>query len=45
MSPKFYEVRTGPRVRFQSIRLEEAEEHARKIFKSEGVIAEIYEVD
>ena len=39
----YYKVTTGSRVRFESIRLEECEEHARKIFKSEGVIAEIYE--
>lgn len=40
----YYEVRTGSRVRFQSVRLAECEEHARKVFKAEGVIAEIYEV-
>lgn len=42
---KYYEVRTGARVRFQSIRLEECEEHARKIFKGEGVLPEIYECE
>ncbi len=41
----YYEVRTQERVRFQSLRLEEAEDHARKIYKAEGLIAEIYEVD
>ncbi len=41
----YFEVRTGSQVRFQSLRLEEAEEHAKKIFKDEDVIAEIYEVN
>lgn len=39
----YYKVTIGSRVRFESVRLEECEEFARKVFKAEGVIAEIYE--
>ena len=42
---RYYEVRTGDKIRFQSIRLEEAQEHAKKIHSAEGVIPEIYECD
>ncbi len=41
----YFECRTGDTVRFASVRLEEVEEHARKIFKNENVIAEIYEIE
>lgn len=40
---KYYSVYTGDQVRFESISLAECEDYAKKLYKAEGVIPEIYE--
>lgn len=40
----FYRVVTNEKVRFESLRLEDCEDYAKKIYRSEGEIPEIYEV-
>ncbi len=41
----YYEVRTGDVVRFQSLSLQECEQHGRKIYKEEKVLPDIYEIE
>lgn len=41
----YYKVRTGERVRFETLNLDEARNYAQRIYDREGIIPEIEEFD
>lgn len=40
----YFEVRTGDKIRFSSVSQTECEKHAQDIYKTEKVIADIFEI-
>jgi hypothetical protein len=41
----YFEVRHGGRIRFETLRREEATDFATGVYKNEGIVCEIYEIE